>query len=80
VIEHRLRALGEALSSNLTDEQRRPYAEFLDANELVLALEMLADWLSEDETPILGQDMTEMVDLARAMGNEEQFSRRTVVT
>jgi hypothetical protein len=74
-VEPRLRALGVGLSANLTEDQRRWYAEFVDANELGLALEMLADWLSAAETPIRDTDRTEMLALARSMGNEQRVER-----
>lgn len=73
-VEPRLRALGLTLSTVLTEDQRRWYEEFLDANELGVALEMLADWLSEEETPIRGEDRIEMLALGRLMGNESRVA------
>jgi hypothetical protein len=73
-VEPRLRRLGESLDQALTDEQQRWYEEFLDANEFGLALEMLADWLSEEETPVRDPDRTEMLALAREMGNEARVA------
>jgi predicted Zn-dependent peptidase len=71
-VERRLRALGLRLAGSLSEDQTKWYGEFLDANELGLALEMLADWLSERETPIREADRTEMLALGRAMGNEQR--------
>lgn len=66
--------LGEAQSGGLNDEQRRWYAEFLDANELGLALEMLADWLGEAARPVSDGDRVEMMALAEEMGNEPRVA------
>jgi len=73
-VEPRLRALGDGLSASLAPEEREWFREFLDANELGLALEMLADWLSEDETPITDADRAEMLDLGEAMGNKARVA------
>ena len=71
-MERRLAALGELLSDRLNDEQRGWVAEFLAAGEYGIALEMLADWLSEDERPISATERAEAETLARAMGNVER--------
>ena len=58
-LERRLTALGESVSDRLNDEQRRWFAEYLDAGEYGLALEMVADWLSEEERPITAAERAE---------------------
>jgi hypothetical protein len=68
-LERRLTRLGEALADRLTAEQRSWLAEFLDAGEYGLALEMLADWLSESLRPVLANERIEAELLASAMGN-----------
>ena len=73
-LEERLRRLGHAQSANLNQEQTRWYAQFLDANESGVALEMLVDWLSESEAAISDDDRREMIGLASGMGNEDRVS------
>jgi hypothetical protein len=75
-VEPRLLALGTTLEPNLTEDQRQWYAEWLAANELGLALEMLADWLCEGEIPVRAVDRTEMLALAHLMGIEERIARQ----
>lgn len=72
-VERRLRALGAGPASSLTEDQRRWYAELLDANELGFAVEMLADWLSDAEAPLRDADRTEILDIAAPV-----FGRGTI--
>lgn len=65
MIEQRLRTLGSLLALDVNEEQRKWYVEFLDAAEWGVALEMLADWLSETERPLANEPRAETVDLAR---------------
>jgi hypothetical protein len=74
MVEQRLRTLGEKVSSLLTTEQQSWYDEFLEAGEWGIALEMAADWLSEEETPLADDIRTEMIDLARGVGNEDRVA------
>jgi hypothetical protein len=78
-VEPRLRALGDALGDALTDQQHRWYEEFIQANEFGVALEMLADWLSEDERPLRDEDRAEMLSLAREMGNEGRIASALIL-
>lgn len=71
-LERRLAALGESVSDRLNDDQRGWFAEFLDVGEYGIALEMVADWLSEDEHPITTPERTEAEALAEAMGNRDR--------
>ena len=71
-LERRLAKLGESFSDRLTREQQGWLREFLDAGEYGLALEMVADWLSEDERPIKATERAEAETLAQAMGNVER--------
>jgi hypothetical protein len=69
MLEQRVRALGASVSDRLNDEQRRWLDEFLDAGEYGLALEMVADWLSEAGRRITPIERAEAKTLAEAMGN-----------
>jgi hypothetical protein len=50
-------------------------AEFIDANELGLALEKLADVLSEDEQPLSPDERADMLALADRMQMGDRISR-----
>jgi len=71
-LERRLAAFGESVGDRLGDEQRGWLREFLDAGEYGLALEMVADWLSEDFQRITSTERAEANTLAQAMGNVER--------
>lgn len=73
-LEPRLSELGSRVGDLLTDERRGWYAEFLEVGEYGLALEMLADWLSEEEAPIPDGARTEALALASAMGIHERVA------
>ena len=70
----RLSELGSRLGDRLTEPRRGWYSEFLEVGEYVLALEMLADWLSEEEVPIPDGARTEALALASEMGIHERVS------
>jgi hypothetical protein len=71
-LQLRLLALGASVENRLTDEQRRWFAEFVDVGEYQLALETVADWLSEDARPISEAERREARALADAMGNADR--------
>jgi hypothetical protein len=73
-VKPRLRDLGGSLGPSLNEEQRHEFDEYLDANELGIALEMLAYWLSENETPIRDESRSMMLESAREMGIESQVA------
>jgi hypothetical protein len=73
-LEPRLSELGSRLGDLLTDQRRGWYAEFLEVGEYGLALEMLADWLSEKEVPIPDGARTEALALASEMGIHERVA------
>ena len=50
-------------------------AEFIDANELGLALEQLADVLSEDEQPLSAEERADMLALADRMQMGDRVPR-----
>ncbi len=74
VLEPRLAALGTRLGDLLSAERRGWYEEFLGVGEYELALEMLADWLSEDETPLPLDARSEALNLASAMGVHDRVA------
>lgn len=74
-LERRLTRLGESVADRLTPDQARWHQEFLSAGEYALALEMLADWLSEEPHTITGEERLEAEVLATAMGNAERVMR-----
>jgi len=71
-LESRLGLLAELLNDRLSDEQRQWFKEFLDAGEYGIALEMLADWLCEDDQRVTVAERAEAERLAQAMGNVER--------
>ena len=50
-------------------------AEFIDANELGLALEQMADVLSEDEQPLTADERADMLALVDRMQMDERVPR-----
>jgi hypothetical protein len=50
-------------------------AEFIDANELGLALEQLADVLSDDEQPLWSDERADMLALANRMQTGDRVPR-----
>ncbi|MFE4000455.1 MafI family immunity protein [Nocardioides sp. YIM B13467] len=66
-IAGRLRGLLIRLADRLSSEDITLIAELVDANELGLALEQLADVLSEDERPLTEDERADMVALADRM-------------
>jgi hypothetical protein len=74
VLEPPLAALAARLGELLSAERRGWYAEFLGVGEYELALEMLADWLSEDETPLPVDARSEALSLASEMGVHDRVA------
>ena len=68
----RLRGLVILLDEQLTSDQARSADELVDASEFGIALEMLADWLSEDATPIPDDVRRDSERLSSQMGNGER--------
>jgi len=68
----RLRGLVILLDEQLTSDQARFADELVDASEFGIALEMLADWLSEDATPIPDDVRRDFERLSSQMGNGER--------
>jgi hypothetical protein len=50
-------------------------AEFIDANELGLALEQMADAMSEDELPLASYERSDMLALVERMGMDDRVPR-----
>lgn len=50
-------------------------AEFIDANELGLALEQIADVLAEDELPLTADERADMLALAAQMQMSDRVPR-----
>ena len=71
----RLRALVILLAGHLTLDQARSADELIDASEFGVALEMLADWLSENETPIPDEVRHDFERLSVQMMNVERVMR-----
>lgn len=63
------------LDDRLTRQQQTWAHEFLDANELGLALEMIADWLSEDLQPITRSERRAMLALVDEMSMDDSVAR-----
>ena len=64
----RLRGLIILLDDRLTIEQARDADGYVDASEFGVALECLADWLSEDLTPIPDDVRRDFERLSSQMG------------
>ena len=69
-LEARLTTLAAQVTRLLTADQQGFFDELLSAGEYGAALEMLADWLSEDESPVPPAFRSEAQALAEAMGIE----------
>ena len=68
----RLRGLVILLGERLRLDQARFAEELIDASEFGVALEMLADWLSEVGTPVPADVRLDFETLASRMGNVER--------
>lgn len=71
----RLRGLVILLAERLTSDQARVADELIDASEFGVALEMLADWLSENEMPITDDVRHDFERLSSQMGNVDRVMR-----
>ena len=71
----RVRGLIILLADRLSSDQARIGDELIDAAEFGVALETLADWLSEDATPIPDSVRRDFERLSVQMGNVERVMR-----
>ena len=71
-IAGKLRALLIRLDNRLLIKDVTLIAEFIDANELGLALEQMADVLSEDEQPLSAEERADMLALVDRMKMDER--------
>ncbi|MBC6449992.1 MafI family immunity protein [Actinokineospora xionganensis] len=67
------------LSDRLAEKDLAWTAEFLDANELGLALEQIADALSEHERPITPDERADMLALADRMQMDDRVFRALTI-
>ena len=74
-IRGRLLALVIELGDRLTLDEQNWAHEYVDANELGLALEMIADWLSEGLRPIAAAERDTMLGLVEEMGMGDRVAR-----
>lgn len=74
-IRGQLFALVIDLDDRLTNQQLTWAREFLDANELGLTLEMIADWLSEDSHAITSSERSSMLALVDEMRMDDHVAR-----
>ena len=74
-IAGRLRGLLIRLDDRLSRQDQTWVAEFIDANELGLALEQMADALSEDDQPVSPEERSDMLALAERMQMDDRVSR-----
>jgi hypothetical protein len=63
------------LDDRIPDGDITLIAEFIDANELGLALEQMADALSEDEKPLTEDERADMLALVERMQMGDRVSR-----
>jgi hypothetical protein len=75
VIAGRLHGLLIRLDERLSGRDIALIAEFIDANELGLALEQMADVLSEEEHPLTPDERADMLRLAELMQMGERVAR-----
>ncbi|WP_157181295.1 MafI family immunity protein [Actinopolymorpha alba] len=71
----KLRGLLIRLSDRLQRTDQILIAEFIDVNELGLALEQMADVLSEDEQPLSAEERSDMLAVAEQMDVGDRVSR-----
>jgi len=60
------------LDDRLSTEDAALITEFIDANELSLALEQIADVLSEDEMPLAADERADMLSLVSRMEMDDR--------
>jgi hypothetical protein len=70
-----VRGLTIRLSDRLCEKDLILITEFLEANELGLALEQIADVLCEDEQPVTADERADMLALADRMQLDGRVSR-----
>jgi hypothetical protein len=68
----RLRGLVILLDEKIAPDKVRVADNLIDASEFGLALELLADWLSEGETPLTDELRADFDRLATKLGNRER--------
>lgn len=69
-----LRGLCVRLADRLGSMDLTIAEEYVDANEVGLALEHLADQLAEYDLPVSQDERTDMLALAHAMGNVDRVA------
>lgn len=74
-IAGQLRGLLIRLEDRLPSKDVALIAEFIDANELGLALEQMADVLSEDEQPLNAEERADMLSLVDRMQMGDRVPR-----
>ena len=74
-ISGRLHGLLIRLSDRIPARDQQLITEFIDANELGLALEQMADVLSEEERTLLPDERGDILALAERMGLGEGVPR-----
>ena len=74
-IAGRLHGLLIRLDDRLPSKDVTLIGEFIDANELGLALEQMADLLSEDEQPVSADERGDMLALVDRMQMDDRVSR-----
>ena len=74
-IAGRLHELLIRLDDRLRGKDLTLIAEFIDANELGLALEQMADSLSEDEKPLSTGERADMLALVERMGMDDRVAQ-----
>ncbi len=70
-LRRRLRGLLANVAGMLESEHTLQIEEFIDANEVGLALECTVGYLVEADRPVPGDVLTEIDDLAHTMGNSD---------
>lgn len=73
-VKMRVTNLGHQVRSSLSVEQRESFDVLVEVGEEVLAVEMLADWLSEDEVPTSASFHAEALSLARDLGIQARIA------
>jgi hypothetical protein len=78
-IAWRLRGLLIRLDDRLSAKDAKLIAEFIDVGELGLALEQMADQLSEYEQPLSASERADMLSLVARMQMNDRVSRTLTV-
>ncbi|NIX78166.1 MafI family immunity protein [Microvirga terricola] len=74
-LENRIRHLAARFRSRLSSDRLDQVIDYIDHNECGLALEMLCDFLEDEEVTIVVEEYDEIIHLAGAMRLDQSSGR-----